>query len=346
MSMAHVGIDITPTSIRYLELLKSHKGLKLGKFGTQDLPISKTQYENPLSNPEVVTALKKIQRAHKLNFVEVSIPEEKAYLFTAEVPSGDSEIVRSHIEFHLEENVPIALADAVIDYCIIKKNSRKGTDFASVSVVPRQVVEEYIKLFEQCGMTPVSFLIENQALARAIIKEEDSSTYLVVNIGSKKTVLSIVSENAAQFTSTVNIGGDDFTNAIMKENNISKEQAEILKKEKGFTRNSENKEFFMSLANVVSALRDEIQRVCTYWLSHVDKNGKDVSASFKIILTGRESSIIGLREYLALTLKMPVELANVWVNVLSFDNEIPPIEYLDSLNYATVVGLALPKANH
>jgi hypothetical protein len=43
---------------------------------------------------------------------------------------------------------------------------------------------------------------------------------------------------------------------------------------------------------------------------------------------------------------MPVELANVWVNVLSFDNEIPPIEYLDSLNYATVVGLALPKPIH
>jgi len=346
MSMAHVGIDITPTSIRYLELLKSHKGLKLGRFGTQDIPTSETQYENLLANPEVATALKKIQRANKLNFVEVSIPEEKAYLFTAEVPSGDSDAVRSHIEFHLEENVPIALADAVFDYYIIKKNSHKGTDFASVSVVPRQVLEEYIKLFEQCGMTPVSFLIENQALTKAIIKEDDSSTYLVVNMGSKKTVLSIVSEHAVQFTSTVNIGGDDFTNAIMKENNISKEQAEILKKEKGFTRNNENTEFFMSLANVVSALRDEIQRVCTYWLSHADKNGKDPSAPFKIILAGRESSIIGLREYLALSLKMPVDLANVWVNVLSFDNEIPPIEYLDSLNYATVVGLALPKSNH
>lgn len=102
----------------------------------------------------------------------------------------------------------------------------------------------------------------------------------------------------------------------------------------------------MSLVNVVSAMRDEIQRVCTYWFSHADKNGKDTTTAFKIILAGRDSSIIGFREYLALSLKMPVELANVWVNVLSFDNEIPPIEYLDSLNYATVVGLALPKPIH
>jgi Tfp pilus assembly PilM family ATPase len=65
MSMAHVGIDITPTSIRFLELIKTYNGLKLGRFGTQDIPVAETQYENILDNPEVVTALKKIQRANK-----------------------------------------------------------------------------------------------------------------------------------------------------------------------------------------------------------------------------------------------------------------------------------------
>ena len=33
-------------------------------------------------------------------------------------------------------------------------------------------------------------------------------------------------------------------------------------------------------------------------------------------------------------------------NVLSFDDEIPPIEQLDSLNYATAIGLALPRTRH
>jgi len=346
MSMAHVGVDITPTSIRHLELLRSHDGLKLGRYGMQDIPQAASPSEDFLSAPEVAAALRKVQRANKLTFVEVSIPEEKAYLFTTEVPSDDPEAVRSHIEFHLEENVPIALVDAVFDYFVIKKNSHKGTDFASVSVVPRQVIEEYTNLFEKCGMTPISFLIENQALSKAIIKQDDLSTYLVVNIRPKKTVLSIVSNQAVQFTSTVNIGGDDFSNAIMKENSCTREEAEIMKRDKGFVRNSENTQFFMSLVNVVSALRDEIQHVCMYWLSHVDKNGKDATASFKIILAGRDSSIIGFREYLALSLRMSVDLANVWVNVLSFDKEIPPIEYLDSLNYATVIGLALPKPNH
>jgi Tfp pilus assembly PilM family ATPase len=213
-------------------------------------------------------------------------------------------------------------------------------------VVPRAVIDDYIALFEKCGMTPVSFLIENQAITRSIISLEDMETYLVVNIGKTKTVLSIVNEQAVQFTSTVNIGGDDFATAIAKENSISKEEAERMIREKGFVRTESNNDFFLSLINVASALRDEIQRVYMYWLSHVDKNGKDPMGPFKILLTGRDSSIIGFREYMALSLKVPVDLANVWINVLSFDQEIPPIDHLDSLNYAIVIGLALPKSRY
>ena len=346
IGMPHVGFDIMLNSVRYVELVKSPRGLKLGRFGNQDLPAPIVFNDNLSSNQDLIAILKKLQRNNKFNFVEVSIPEEKAYLFTTEVPSGDPETVRSHIEFHLEENVPVSLADAVFDYHIIKKNDKKGTDFASVSVVPRNVIEDYTNLFEKCGMTPISFLIENQALSKAIIPTDDSGMYLVVKIGDAKTVLSVISEHAVQFTSTVNIGGNDFVTAIAKDYSITKEQAEKMIKDKGFTRTEENNDFFMSLINVVSALRDEIQRVYMYWLSHIDKTGKDTSAPFKVLLAGKDSSIIGFREYMALSLKIPVDLANVWINVLSFDEEIPPIEHLDSLNYATAIGLALPKSRY
>lgn len=343
MAMPHVGVDISANSVRYVELVRKPTGLALGKFGTQDVPTPVSFNEPLINNKDLIAALKKVQRVNKFQFVEVSIPEEKSYLFTTEVPSGDPETIRNHIEFHLEENVPISLTDAIFDYHIIHRDNKKGVDFASVSVVPQQVIDQYIDLFNMAGMTPVSFLIENQALTKAIIPENDTCMYLVVHIGDRKTVLSIVSEGSVQFTSTVSVGGDDFTNAISKEYNISFAEAEKMKEEKGFTRTTENTTFFMLLINSVSALRDEIQKAYMYWLSHIDKNGKDASAPLKVILAGRDASIIGFRDYMSLSLKVPVELANVWVNVLSFDKEIPPIEYLESLDYATVIGLALPK---
>ncbi len=348
IGMPHVGFDISTNAIRFVELTKSAKGLRLGRFGTVELKTPITVDDHLADNQEIIRILRTVQAENRFNFVEVSIPEEKAYLFTTEIPSGDPEAARNHIEFHLEENVPIALADAVFDFHIIKREVRKGIDFASVSVVPRNVIEDRIKLFEKCSMTPVSFLIENQAVSRTIIDLGDPSTYLVVNIGKDKTVLSIVNDQAVQFTSTVNIGGDDFANAIAKEYSISKNDAEKMIQDKGFVRTEENNTFFMSLINVASALRDEIQRLYMYWLSHVDKNNKGEAAAqaFKVLLAGRDSSIIGFREYMALSLKVPVEVGNVWVNVLSFDDEIPPIEQLDSLNYATAIGLALPRTRH
>lgn len=344
ISMSHVGMEISSTSIRFLELVRSRGKLKLGRFSNQMLPTPLISGESLTQNKDLVASLKKVQRTNRLSFVEVAIPEEKAYLFTTEIPSGDEVAVRNHIEYHLEENVPVSLAEAVFDYHIIKKGNKKGSDFASVAVVPRIVMDEYIDLFEMCGMTPVSFLIENQALARAVVRQDDMNMYLIVNVGAKKTVLSIMSEQAVQFTSTVNIGEEDFTNAIAKEYSVSKDEAVRLKQNKGIVKNEDNTAFFLSLVNVASALRDEIQRVHNYWLSHVEKSGGDVSAPFKILLAGRDSSIIGFREYMALSLKMPVELVNVWANVFSFNDEIPPIEYLESLDYATVIGLALPKS--
>lgn len=343
ISMAHVGIDIKPTSIRFLELARGGIKLNLGRYANLPLPNPLQPGESMIQNKELVAALKKIQRTNRLNFVEIAIPEDKAYLFTTEIPSGGEESVRNYIEYHLEENVPVSLSEAVFDYHIIKKNTKNGSDFVAVAVVPKQVMEEYIDLCEACDMTPVSFLIENQALARAVVKQDDMSMYIIVNIGPKKTVLSVVNDQAVQFTSTVNLGEDDFTNAIIKEYSVTREEAINLKQSKGFVKNNDNTAFFLSLVNVASALRDEITRVQTYWLSRVEKMGNDTSAPFKILLAGRDSSIIGLREYMALSVKMPVELVNVWANVFSFDDEIPPIEYLESLDYATVIGLALPK---
>jgi len=49
----------------------------------------------------------------------------------------------------------------------------------------------------------------------------------------------------------------------------------------------------------------------------------------------------GLPEYLAAGLKVPVELGDVFTNFASRDVWLPPIDYTESLAYATAIGLAL-----
>ncbi len=352
LDMPHAGVEITPHFVRFLELAKKDGKLGVRKYGVQPIPQASVQggamqmpAEDFFQSPEVEEALRKVARTHKLDLVEVSVPEGRSYLYTTEIPFGDDASIRSNIEFHLEENVPISLADAVFDYYIYRRNEATKTLFLTVTVLPRSVVEGYIDLFKRAGLTPVSFLVENQAVSKAVIRRGDEKAYLLVHVGEKKTVLSIVSQEAVQFTSTVPIGSIDFTQAIMKTFNVNEEEAEKIKKEKGFLKSKENENLFMSLINTASALRDEISRIFAYWQSYRVKTNQEATIPEiqTVLITGKDALIRGFRDYIAVSLKVDVKVANVWSNVMDFEKEIPPLEFMESLDYGTVIGLALPK---
>ncbi len=355
--MDHVGVEIGTNVIRFIELRRTSVGgvITLGRFGEYPLPASLVPNVPLRSNKDLLALLRKLRKDNKVSFVEVSIPEDKAYLFTIEIPQGDVESIQNSIEFHLEENVPISLSDAVYDYRVIRENKKSHTIFIAVSVIPRAVADDYVGLFTDAGMTPLSLLIESQAIARSVVKIGDISSYLIVHLGQTKTVISVVCDGTAQFTSTISIGSDDFTQAIMREFNMSKEEAEKLKQEKGFSRSKDDQALFTSLINTAASLRDEISRIYFYWQSSLEKikNGEKGKSEMsteamsktpiqKILVTGKDSSILGFRDYLAISLKLKVELGDVWSNVFSFENNIPPIERNESLNYDTVIGLSLP----
>ena len=114
-----------------------------------------------------------------------------------------------------------------------------------------------------------------------------------------------------------------------------------MKKEKGLTKSIENKEVFETLLMSISVLRDEISRHYIYWHNSKDKENQEPKHIEKIILCGGDANLMGLLPYLVSSLRIPVELANVWVNVTKFEAGIPQISFAQSLRYATTVGLAL-----
>ncbi|MEI8062383.1 MAG: pilus assembly protein PilM [bacterium] len=347
LDMPHVGLDITPSSIKFIELVKAPGHLKIGKFGVQALSTPVVFDETLAGNQDLQAALTKIQRTQKISFVEVSIPEVKSYLYTVDVPEGDDAGIRANIEMHLEENVPLSIAEAVFEYFPIRTDKRNGIMTVAVSVVPYQIVKDYTLILEKSGMTPVSFFIEDQALSRAVIDYDDADTSLLVQISEKRTVLSIVADHAVQFTSSVPIGSSDFTDGLMREYGITKEEAEKMKIDPQYENVDlgQNK-LFAGVINGLSAIKDETQRVFTYWQSFQDKlksASGEVSMIKKIIISGRDGILPGLQEYFSSSLNAPVELANVWQNVFDLKTTVPDIKFNDALDFGTAIGLALPK---
>lgn len=346
LSMPHVGIDITLNAIRFIEITKNQGGFKINKYGTFPLATPLVFDETLVNNQDLIKTLTKIHDDHKISFVEASIPEVMCYLYTVDVPVGDDASIRANIELHLEENVPLTLAEAIFEYFPVRVNKKDGVITVAVSVVPYHIVRDYTAILEKSGMTPVSFLIENQALSRAVINYSDLATYLLVQISGKRTVLSIVSDHAVQFTSSIPIGASDFTEGLMREYKISRDEAEKMKLSVEFENvDLEHNKLFAGMINGFSSIKDETQRVCAYWQSFQDKlkSTGEPAMIKKIIISGRDALLPGLQEYFSSSLNLPVEPANVWQNVFDLKTTVPEIKFGDALDFATAIGLSLPR---
>ncbi len=333
LKFSYVGIHIEPEVLHFADLKSNGEDFRLGRYGYETY--EKT--DNMLTNESLKAALRKIRDEHGVCYVKAALPEEETYLFTTEVTGVTNRDIRDEIEFHLEENVPIAGNDALFHYFVIPGSGDKKK--AVVSVVSREVVNRYTTLFADCGITAVSFLVESSALSRAVVKQGDEDTQLLVYLSREKTILAIVSHEFVQFTSTSSFGGASFTSAIQKQFDVTPEEARKIKFAQGLLKSgSAKEEYSFPLANVAAVLRDEIQRVSAYWFK---LSGGNMGSVAKIVLCGRDSTMPGLADYLSVSLKTPVSISDVWSNIPYYKDNVPPIKFEDSVSYGTTLGLVV-----
>lgn len=333
------GLDISDQSLKFVELIPVKNGVRVGRHGERKLPVGIIESGKIKDPKKLQEALLVLRKEEGLRFVRVSLPEEQVYLFRLRLEKSGLENVREGIELSLEEHIPIPAQDAIFDYDLLNQDA--GSLEVQVAAIPKNIIENYLAVFRESLISVQSFELEAQAISRAVIKKGDLDTCMIVDFGQTRTGIFIVSRGVVVFTSTLDIGGVSLNNMIKKSFNISDEEAEKMKRDFGLQRNIENKEIFSVLLNSVSVLRDEIVKHFLYWNTHQDEEGKNHPPIKKIILCGGDSNLIGLPEYLSVSMKSKVEMGNVWVNIVETEKYVPEINFNKSLTFAAALGLAL-----
>jgi len=336
--MPAVGLDITDDVIRCAELKATRHGLELGSFGEVAVPAGAIEEGFIKNKDAVVRVLTTLRRKSNLRYVNVSLPEEKSYLFNVELPAMNPKDIRGALAFKIEENVPVKLADAVFDYYYITPPVLGQPVKVGVAVTHTKVVTSYMEIITESGLTPLSLQVESQAVARVAVptprQVPESAAHIVIAVRDTKTVFAIVSSGVIRFSSTIAIGGQAIVTSIEKSFNVNSEEAENIRKGK---ESRERDDLFFSLINAASVIRDEVGRLLTYWEGHGDPASPRI---VDIALVGGDA-LLGLNDYLARSFEVPVRIANVWQNIHSLDVIIPAMTYRESLDYAPALGLAL-----
>ncbi len=336
LAMDSFAIDISDQSIKYGRLVNTSSGFSLVKYGKEKIPQGVVVSGKIEKEEELVKVLNKIKEKEKIHFVRVSLPEEQMYLFTLTIPKTDDENIRDMVLLQIEEHIPLKALDSIFDYDIISEDNQNI--LIEVVAIANITIESYLSVFNKVGLIPLSFEIEAQAIARAVIPDNDNSPVMIVDFGETRTGVSIAINGRVFLTTTLSMGGVDLTNMIAKNFSLSFEEAEKMKHEYGLNTDSKVQDIFPAILNGISVLRDELNKQYLYWDNHNNIKNEQIN---HIILCGGDANLTGLSEYLELSMKIKVENANVWTNVLTTENLIPEMSFEESLSYATVIGLAL-----
>ena len=339
------GLDISSHMLRFVELSPRKRGSVKSfipvRWGAQPLPEGVVVAGEVANKDGLIKALKAFKKTHKLRFVKVSLPEEKAYLFKTTVPTIDESEFADAAAFTLEENVPIAGADALMEWDVVER--RPAETVLSVSVFPRDTAAAFLDALRAAGLTPVALDIKVRVMAKAVIPRNDPRNFMVVSIGDTKTVLCIVSNGVAQFTSTVFTGSAAFTSAIQKHRNCTLEEARALRHSANFLQSAgiDDKAIKQEFMAILDRLDQEIRRVYAYWYMRKDNDEKTKKIN-ALVVTGGDALMPGLVDYMSAHQDVPVEVANVWQNCFSLDAYIPELPFEESIKYCIAIGLALP----
>ncbi len=346
MSLPSVGVDISDTSLKYVSFVPS---LRTERVRTLDIWGDITIPDNVLSRGEIkdikllTDVLKEFKDKTHAEFIRVSLPEERAYIFETEIKKNVPEKeIQSLLEFRLEENVPIAARDAIFDYEVVASDEVSRSLKIVVAAYQKETIMQYYEVCKAAGLTPLSFEVEAQAMARAVVPESFKDTVMLIDFGKTRTGVGIIHEGSLLYTSTIDIGGGQLSLMLRKTvGDLAESELTTIKNTSGLIRGVEDTRVYEALITTISIIKDEIAARMQYW--HIKDSNQSSRRIKKVILCGGSVNLKGLPEYLTESLGVSCVRADVWANAFRTDLVVPPIEKRYSYGYATAIGLALKK---
>lgn len=335
------GLDISDYSIEIILLGGSINAPKLLAMGRSTLEPGIIEDGRIIKKEEIKNALQNLVKNPEFGMIRTkrfifTLPESKIFYHIFNLPRDlKKEQEQEFIESQAIQTFPFLLKDIYFDF-----QKREKADFKEILLVasPKNIVDDFLDVFQSCQLQPLVIESESESLARALITDK-KEVILIVDIGARTTNLSIFDESGLRLSNSVKIAGNKFTRSLTEKFKISYQDAEKLKRKVGLNPEPEEGKVFFVLQKEVQAIIWEIRRTEDYFQK------KEKKSIGKMILAGGSSSLPFLREYLAGNLKREVLIGDPWarinIDILRKKEYYEKALKVSPILYATVIGSAL-----
>jgi type IV pilus assembly protein PilM len=230
-----VGLDIGSSALKAAELRPSRKGgFELVSLGFEELSPDCIVDGVIISKLPVSDAISRIftQQTVRNDRVATSISGHSVIVKKIALPIQSDDDLAESIRWEAEQYIPFDIADVNLDYQVLGENPGTGNLDILLVAVKKDKITDYASVIKMAGKNPVLVDVDAFALQNAYeVNYEPTSknTVALLDIGAGTMTISIVSGTDFLFTRDVGVGGQQYTEFIQKEFNLSFSQAQSLK---------------------------------------------------------------------------------------------------------------------
>lgn len=359
---ASFGLDISDLSLKLVQLSEKNRQKSVQAYADCHLPKEVLHGDQVKDRTALVRAIQKTVGAPNYgkittSYVVASIPETKSFVRLIQMPVMSDEEITEAIQYEAEAYIPMPINQVYLDWASINDPRAQGQEKMTIqiSASPRDYIDGLVKILIEAGLKPLALEVESEATARSTVAESQlKECALIADIDALRTSLIIKQQGVLQFTSSLPIGGNSFTESLVRATNLDFDAAEKLKREVGIGGSGKAAKVKKALTPVLNNLLEEILNTIKFH----DEHSRSECKISRLILLGGGSKLPHLPSFLQEKLSrietgdrffrsvpgIKVELGNPWVNILT-KGQTPPMSRQESLSYATAIGLALWEKN-
>jgi type IV pilus assembly protein PilM len=311
-----VGLDIGSSAVKLVELKEKKAGqYELVKIGLEPLSPEAIVDGSIMDSSMVVDTIQRLNASQgvKNSNYATSLSGHSVIIKKISLPAMSNEELAESIQWEAEQYIPFDINDVNLDYVPLSTPSGGGGNIDVILVaVKKEKINDYTSVISQAGKVPMlvdvdAFAVQNAFEANYSVGED--RVRALVNIGASVTNVNVISGTTSLFWRDVTFGGNQYTDAIQRELNLSFAQAEALKR--GEASGEHNIQQIVPILNSVSEdFAGELRKTLDFFTATSGAERVDA-----IVLSGGGSGVMNLESILRDKFGMSVEIMNPFKNI-------------------------------
>ncbi|MDB5323912.1 MAG: pilM, partial [Phycisphaerales bacterium] len=329
------GIDIGNRALKAIKLVRDGDSLRM-----EDVEV--IEHEQVLSNSGdnreslIQTALANFAQRHltKGGVVSIGVSGQSSFARFIKLPPVEEKKIPEIVKFEAIQQIPFPLDQVEWSYQLFRQPESPDVE-VGIFAMRRELVNQQIKYFTDMDMNVQVVQMSPLAVYNAMYYDNRLSdgTTMILDLGAENADL-IIADGETVWLRSVSIGGNNFTEALVKSFKLNFAKAEELKRNAQTSKYA--RQIFQAMRPIFADLVAEIQRSIGFYSSvHRESRIK------RIVALGNTFRLPTLQKYLQQNLQIDVERLDAFQAGAPADGRLAALLNDNIASMAGAYGLAL-----